>query len=73
MLLSIEQFCELMNISRTTYFSLQGRELGPNTVKIGRAVRIKRSEAKRWLRRISAENIAEGFNSKQQPERFEDW
>lgn len=73
MLLKIEEFCRLMRISKTTYFELQRLELGPNTVKIGRAIRIKRSEAKRWLRRISAEDTAEGFNSKRTPKRFNDW
>ncbi len=73
LLLSIKQFCQLMNISRTTYFALQGLELGPDTIKIGRAVRIKRSAAMRWLERISADNEAEGFNSKKPPARFRDW
>lgn len=72
-LLTIQEFCKLVKISRSTYFALQGLELGPSTIRIGRAVRIRPREVDAWIDRLDREDEAANFNSKKNPPVYRDW
>lgn len=53
-LITPKQFCEKYNISIATLYRLKGKG-GINFIKIGRATRIKVSDAVEWLKSLSNE------------------
>lgn len=48
-LLSVNQFCELVGLSRATVYQLWKRGHGPKRTKIGRRTLISAEQAKAWL------------------------
>jgi predicted DNA-binding transcriptional regulator AlpA len=69
---SIAEFCRTTRISRSMYFALKDKGLGPRTMTIGRAVRISSLAVKEWIHRMESEE-ARDFNSKKKPPKFSDW
>ena len=56
-LLSIENFLEIYDISRSEYFS-QVRKNRLNITKLGRRTYIKRTDAESWLSKLGTEIVA---------------
>jgi len=57
---TIAEFCLIYSISRSIYYEIQNGGCGPVEFRIGRAVRILRSEAKAWAQRYSGARIPTG-------------
>lgn len=72
-LLTIQEFCDLVKISRSTYFALQRLELGPHILRIGRAVRIAPKAVEDWLTQVGPEDEAAHFNSKTKGAVYGEW
>lgn len=49
--LTIKEVCQVLHISEATYHALNKRGHGPKTIRIGRMVRIRLRDLKRWLRK----------------------
>jgi excisionase family DNA binding protein len=47
--LSITDFCDLIGISRRTFYHLADRDEAPPTIQIGRRRLIRREAAETWL------------------------
>lgn len=53
--LTIEQFCQRYQISRAMFYKLQAQGLAPQTLKLGRAVRIASSAMLTWEQAMQAD------------------
>ena len=51
---SVDVFCEEHDISRSFYYDLQKKNLGPKTMKVGRRRLISHEASAEWRRRMEA-------------------
>lgn len=54
---TIAEFCARHGLSRSTYYNLQLRDLGPQTFKIGRLVRITRDAERAWVTKVESGDL----------------
>jgi excisionase family DNA binding protein len=50
--MSVDEFCERNGMSRSTFYKLVRKELGPRTMKIGRKIRITIEADQEWRRNM---------------------
>ena len=55
---TIPQFCDGANVSRTHFYDLLKKGLGPRTMKVGRRTLISAEAAAEWCRRMEDETSA---------------
>lgn len=56
--MSVEEFCEMHDIGRTTFFRLEKERKGPRIMKVGRRTLISAEAAAEWRARMEAETAA---------------
>lgn len=54
---TVKEFCALSRLSRTTFYELKSRSVGPRITKIGRKILIRTEEMDRWMK--SMEDITQ--------------
>ena len=52
--LEIDDFCDLMNISRSFYYKLKASGRGPREMRVGARVLISKEAAAEWIRSCEA-------------------
>lgn len=57
--LSINEFCESHDISRTQFYSIMKNGIGPEIMKVGKRTLISIEAAEQWRKRLTKQHAAE--------------
>lgn len=61
-LLSVREFCESANISKSTFYNLVNAGEGPAVVRIGRKTLVSEPSARNWFERVEQRGGAKTGN-----------
>jgi hypothetical protein len=56
---TVEEWCRYRKLSRSMFYMLQKRGMGPRTHKVGRLTRISKTSDATWLAEREAASLAE--------------